>query len=96
MDRLCRSALPCSRIQAHHKDYTKYLAPFLVIISSQKMRAAIQRKAIGRLDSHILGGLRQGTDPDLPIDVPYGPLFFRWLQAHASIFESVIPAFETK
>jgi len=46
--------------------------------------------------------LKRTTDPELLIDALNGPLFFRWLQGHAtldrkfaeSIFENVIRAFE--
>jgi hypothetical protein len=55
-------------------------------------------------DSISLGELKPTTDPELLIDMLSGPLFFRWLQGHApldkgfanSIFDKVIPAFQTK
>ena len=65
-------------------------------------RRQIQRAIIE--DSIALGELQPTTDPDLLIDMLSGPLFFRWLQGHAplykgfakSIFDKVIPAFQTK
>src|ERR1700745_1288030 len=65
-------------------------------------RRQIQRAIIE--DSIALGELKPTTDPELLIDMLSGPLFFRWLQGHApldkgfatSIFDKVIPAFQTK
>jgi len=65
-------------------------------------RRQIQRAIIE--DSIALGELKPTTDPELLIDALNGPLFFRWLQGHAplgkgfakSIFDKVIPAFQTK
>lgn len=50
------------------------------------------------------GELEPATDPDLLIDLLNGPLFFRWLQAHAElnstftdrVFDSVISAFRPR
>lgn len=55
-------------------------------------------------DSIALGELQPTTDPELLMDMLSGPLFFRWLLGHApldggfaqSIFDTVIPAFQTK
>jgi hypothetical protein len=65
-------------------------------------RRQIQRAVIE--DSISSGELKPTTDPELLIDLLTGPLFFRWLQGHAplykgfakSIFDKVIPAFQTK
>jgi AcrR family transcriptional regulator len=65
-------------------------------------RRQIQRAVIE--DAISSGELKPTTDPELLIDMLTGPLFFRWLQGHApldkgfakSIFEKVIPAFQTK
>jgi AcrR family transcriptional regulator len=65
-------------------------------------RRQIQRAVIE--DSIASGELKPTTDPELLIDMLAGPLFFRWLQGHApldkgfakSIFDKVIPAFQTK
>jgi AcrR family transcriptional regulator len=65
-------------------------------------RRQIQRAVIE--DSISSGELKPTTDAELLIDMLTGPLFFRWLQGHApldegfakSIFETVIPAFQTK
>lgn len=65
-------------------------------------RRQIQRAVIE--DSISSGELKPTTDPELLIDMLTGPLFFRWLQGHApldkgfakSIFDKVIPAFQTK
>jgi AcrR family transcriptional regulator len=67
-----------------------------------KQRRQIQR---GIIEGAIASGeLKPTTDPELLIDALSGPLFFRWLQGHApldrgfaqSIFDKVIPAFQTK
>jgi AcrR family transcriptional regulator len=66
-----------------------------------------QRRQIQRaiIEASIASGeLKPTTDPELLIDMLSGPLFFRWLQGHApldkgfakSIFDKVIPAFQTK
>jgi len=55
-------------------------------------------------DSIASGELHPTTDPELLMDMLSGPLFFRWLLGHAppdrgfaqSIFDKVIPAFQTK
>lgn len=65
-------------------------------------RRQIQRAVIE--DAISSGELKPTTDPELLIDMLTGPLFFRWLQGHApldkgfakSIFDKVIPAFQTK
>ena len=64
-------------------------------------RRQIQRGIIE--DAINLGELKPTTDPELLIDLLSGPLFFRWLQAHAPIGHEfaepifgVIRAFETK
>jgi AcrR family transcriptional regulator len=65
-------------------------------------RRQIQRAVIE--DAISSGELKPTTDPELLIDMLTGPLFFRWLQGHSpldkgfakSIFEKVIPAFQTK
>ena len=65
-------------------------------------RRQIQRGIIE--DAISSGELKPTTDPELLIDMLTGPLFFRWLQGHApldkgfakSIFDKVIPAFQTK
>jgi AcrR family transcriptional regulator len=67
-----------------------------------KQRRRIQRGIIE--DAIASGQLKPTTDPELLIDALSGPLFFRWLQGHApldrgfakSIFDKVIPAFQTK
>jgi AcrR family transcriptional regulator len=67
-----------------------------------KQRRQIQRGIIE--DAIASGELKPTTDPELLIDALSGPLFFRWLQGHApldrafaqSIFDKVIPAFQTK
>jgi AcrR family transcriptional regulator len=67
-----------------------------------KQRRQIQRGIIQ--DAIASGELKPTTDPELLIDALSGPLFFRWLQGHApldrgfaeSIFDKVIPAFQTK
>jgi AcrR family transcriptional regulator len=67
-----------------------------------KQRRQIQRGIIE--DAIASGELEPTTDPELLIDALSGPLFFRWLQGHApldsgfaqSIFDKVIPAFQTK
>jgi hypothetical protein len=67
-----------------------------------KQRRQIQRGIIE--DAIASGELKATTDPELLIDALSGPLFFRWLQGHApldrgfaqSIFDKVIPAFQTK
>jgi AcrR family transcriptional regulator len=67
-----------------------------------KQRRQIQRAIIE--DAIASGELKPTTDPELLIDALSGPLFFRWLQGHApldrgfaqSIFDKVIPAFQTK
>jgi AcrR family transcriptional regulator len=67
-----------------------------------KQRRQIQRGIIE--DAIAFGELKPTTDPELLIDMLGGPLFFRWLQGHApldkgfakSIFDKVIPAFQTK
>jgi len=65
-------------------------------------RRQIQRAVIE--DAISSGELKPTTDPELLIDMLTGHLFFRWLQGHApldkgfarSIFDKVIPAFQTK
>jgi AcrR family transcriptional regulator len=65
-------------------------------------RRQIQRGIIE--DAIASGELKPTTDPELLIDLLSGPLFFRWLQGHApldkrfaeSIFDRVVPAFQTK
>ena len=65
-------------------------------------RRQIQRAIIE--DAIALGELQPTTDPELLIDMLSGPLFVRWLQGHApldkgfakTIFDKVIPAFQTK
>ena len=55
-------------------------------------------------DAIAAGEVKRDTNSDLLIDALNGPLFFRWLQGHApldqsiaeSIFKSVIPAFRTE
>jgi AcrR family transcriptional regulator len=67
-----------------------------------KQRRQIQRGIIE--DAIASGELKPTTYPELLIDALSGPLFFRWLQGHApldrgfaqSIFDKVIPAFQTK
>jgi AcrR family transcriptional regulator len=65
-------------------------------------RRQMQRRFIG--EAIASGELKRGTDVELLIDALNGPLFFRWLQGHASldegfaerIFEKIIPAFRTE
>jgi AcrR family transcriptional regulator len=67
-----------------------------------KPRRQMQRRFIG--EAIASGELKRGTDVELLIDALNGPLFFRWLQGHASldegfaerIFEKIIPAFRTE
>ncbi len=65
-------------------------------------RRQIQR---GIIEEAIASGeLKRATDPELLIDALNGPLFFRWLQGHASldkrfaerIFEKTISGFQAK
>jgi len=65
-----------------------------------------RRDIQGRIieDAIAAGEVKRDTNSDLLIDALNGPLFFRWLQGHApldqsiaeSIFKSVIPAFRTE
>src|SRR5580704_4050063 len=67
-----------------------------------KPRRQMQRRFIG--EAIASGELKRGTDVELLIDALNGPLFFRWLQGHASldegfaerIFEKIIPSFRTE
>lgn len=46
-------------------------------------RRQVQRQLIE--EAIAAGELKAGTDPELLIDVLFGPLFFRWLQGHAPV-----------
>src|SRR3984893_8932455 len=68
------------------------------VVARHQMQPRFIREAIAS------GELKRGTDVELLIDALNGPMFFRWLQAHAPldegfaerIFEKVIPAFQTE
>jgi len=63
-------------------------------------RRQMQRRFIR--EAIASGELKRGTDPELLIDALNGPMFFRWLQAHAPlersfaerIFDRVILGFQ--
>ena len=66
------------------------------VMPRRQMQRRFIREAIAS------GRLKRGTDPELLIDAINGPLFFRWLQGHAtleksfaeSLLDAVIPAFQ--
>jgi AcrR family transcriptional regulator len=52
------------------------------VMPRRQMQRRFIREAIAS------GELKRGTDPELLIDALNGPLFFRWLQAHAPLKRS--------
>jgi AcrR family transcriptional regulator len=73
-----------ARLVAGIHDYTKLQRLFLerYVMPRRQMQRRFIREAIAS------GELKRGTDPELLIDALNGPLFFRWLQAHAPLKRS--------
>jgi AcrR family transcriptional regulator len=65
-------------------DDTKLQRMFLerYVMPRRQMQRRFIREAIAS------GELKRGTDPELLIDALNGPMFFRWLQAHAPLKRS--------
>jgi len=73
-----------ARLVAGIHDDTKLQRLFLerYVMPRRQMQRRFIREAIAS------GELKRGTDPELLIDALNGPLFFRWLQAHAPLKRS--------